>query len=169
MSSPVRSLSPEPIDYTFDTDPAPVRIQKGDAKDNTLVGDSGRDRLFGLGGDDTLVGKDSRDYLEGGDGDDRLSGGGDGMLEDRFAFDRDDGRDVLTDFVPQCEICIQIFPGPEGDRIVLLDGKPNDIAAVTKGVTETPEGDAVLHYGETTITMAGVDADRVIEEWFLLG
>lgn len=165
-----RSLSPEPVDYTFDTDPAPLVPQTGDEANNALSGTTGvRDRLIGLGGDDILVGFDGRDYLEGGDGDDLLSGGGDTRGEDRFAFGRDDGNDFITDFVPQCEICIQIFPGPEGDRILLLDGQPGDIAAVVKGVTESPDGDAVLHYGTTTITMAGIDAERVTEEWFLIG
>jgi hypothetical protein len=165
-----RPLSPEPVDYTFETDPAPLVTRTGDDTNNSLAGLTGmRDRLIGLGGDDILTAFDGRDYLEGGDGDDLLSGGGDTWGEDRFAFDRDDGSDFLTDFVPQCEICIEIFPGPEGDRLVLLDGKPKEIAAVVKGATETPEGDAVLHYAETTVTLRGIETSQIREEWFLLG
>jgi hypothetical protein len=164
--SPIPSL---PIDYTFDTDPGKFTIQRGSNNSDFLLGTDDRDYLLGRGGDDILVAKGGRDYLEGGNGDDWLSGGGDSMVEDRFAFDKNDGHDTITDFVPQCEICILIFPGPEGDRIVLLDGEQEDIAAVTKGVTETPAGDAVLHYGETDITLAGIEASDVKADWFLLG
>jgi hypothetical protein len=165
----MKSLSPEPIDYDFDTDPGQFTTQEGSGKDDTLTGTEGRDRLLGLGGNDTLIAKGGRDYLEGGAGDDTLSGGGDIWGEDRFAFGKDDGHETITDFVPQCEICILIFPGPEGDRLVLLDGKQEDIAAVVKGATETPAGDAVLHYGETTITLTGIEKSDIKADWFLLG
>jgi Ca2+-binding RTX toxin-like protein len=169
MTSSVKSLSPEPIDYNFETDPGEFTIQKGTHQDDILTGTDGRDWLLGRGGDDILVAKGGRDYLEGGNGNDILSGDGNYWDEERFAFDKDDGNDTITDFVPQCEICIQIFPGPEGDDIVLLGGTQEDIDAVTKGVTENPTGDAVLHYGETTITLAGIEASAVKAEWFLLG
>ena len=47
----------------------------GSATANSLVGNSGNDRLRGLGGNDTLEGGDGSDTLDGGSGDDFLRGG----------------------------------------------------------------------------------------------
>jgi hypothetical protein len=85
--------------------------------------------------------------------------------EERFTFDKDDGLDTITDFNPACIVCFPI-PGmpPPGDKIVLLDGTSADRASVAQGVTVSPDGDAVLHYDDTTFTLAGVEADRVTED-----
>ena len=94
----------------------------GEAGDDVLRGGGGDDVLRGGGGDDTLLGGDGADALVGGNGDDVLRGGngadtlrggkgadvlrgadGDdvqtgGSGDDIFAFDTDDGRDIVTDF-----------------------------------------------------------------------
>jgi Ca2+-binding RTX toxin-like protein len=55
-------------------------IAKGGDAENTLDGDIGNDRLFGLGGDDLLEGNIGDDTLEGGLGSDRIDGG-DGLAD----------------------------------------------------------------------------------------
>src|SRR3954447_15123747 len=125
-----------------------------------ITGTPGNDRLVGGTEDDQLIGSPGQDILIGGDGDDQLTGGpGDGD-PDQFAFDSDDGDDVIVDF----EL------SSSGDSIVLLGGTPQDIEVVVASVTENPlTGDATLIYGDTTIALQGIIPEVVTDDWFILG
>jgi Ca2+-binding RTX toxin-like protein len=69
---------------------AAVENLTGSWHNDTLVGDSGDNKLRGLGGDDLLTGGGGRDWLQGEDGNDRLKGGGgDDILQGG------DGNDTL--------------------------------------------------------------------------
>lgn len=74
----------------------------GDDRNDTLIGGSGNDQLFGLGGSDTLNGGAGDDQLFGDAGADVLIGG---PGADRFAYrgvsdsNARDGYDIITDFV----------------------------------------------------------------------
>jgi VCBS repeat-containing protein len=50
-------------------------IGKGNASDNSIVGDDVGNKLYGYGGNDALVGNAGDDYLFGADGNDTLNGG----------------------------------------------------------------------------------------------
>jgi Ca2+-binding RTX toxin-like protein len=160
------------------SDPVPegVSRQVGDKEANLLAGTSLEDELFGLGGNDTLVGNGGSDYLEGGDGNDSLTSGvqGEDAVEDhspdRFAFDKDDGLDTITDFNPACIVCFPIpgMPLP-GDKIVLLGGTQPDIETVAGSVRESKGGDAQLHYGDTVITMVGFPPEYMDSDFLILG
>lgn len=77
---------------------------RGSAFDDRLVGDGGRNSLFGFGGKDRLEGRGNSDSMFGGGGNDRLTGGrGDDVLTgggntDRFIFNNGDGDDTIRDF-----------------------------------------------------------------------
>lgn len=68
----------------------------GQAGDDSLFGDDGLDTLFGGLGQDSLNGGLGSDVLNGGAGDDTLTGAAAG---DRFVFIRDNGDDLVNDFV----------------------------------------------------------------------
>ncbi|GHC61714.1 calcium-binding protein [Neogemmobacter tilapiae] len=67
----------------------------GDGGNDRLFGGFGNDDLDGGAGADSLYGGAGRDWLEGDAGNDWLAGGGGA---DVFEFDRNDGRDVISDF-----------------------------------------------------------------------
>jgi RTX calcium-binding nonapeptide repeat (4 copies) len=162
----------------------PGSLIKGDDKDNILTGTKFDDRIFGYGGDDILRGGPGSDYLQGGPGSDYLQGGGgedpgpsgpdprpdpppdpkpDGGS--RYAFGRDDGHDTITGFDPGCPICDVVQPP---DRIILLGGRPEDITALIDGAMKSERGDAILTYGDTTVTLAGVSPDVLYSDLFVL-
>ncbi len=60
---------------------------------DTILGDSGNDRLEGGSGNDTLYGEDGADTLQGGFGADRLAGG---KGADVYVFARGDGSDTIA-------------------------------------------------------------------------
>jgi Ca2+-binding RTX toxin-like protein len=152
--------------------PETVALQEGDDKDNLLVGTDVDDHLLGHGGNDTLVGNEGSDYLEGGDGDDTLTGD-DGSADsiytgfDDFAFDKDDGTDTITDFQVGCPVCL-LLPNTPVDEIILKGGTQADINSLVAGVTASPDGDAVLHYGKTNIVLTGYSPMDVQDYWFTL-
>ena len=47
----------------------------GSADDDTLIGDTGPNKLWGLAGDDELIGNEGSDTVEGGAGADEMNGG----------------------------------------------------------------------------------------------
>jgi hypothetical protein len=79
---------------------------------------------------------------------------------DDFVFDRHDGTDTITDFQVAFPTCL-LLPGHRVDEIVLVD-----IDAVLAGVTADAKGNAVLHYGETNIVLAGIAPADVLADWF---
>lgn len=67
----------------------------GSWQDDSLAGDSGRNRIWTDRGNDWLVGRDGDDHLEGGAGDDILMGGaGADLLVGGHGFDRADYREA---------------------------------------------------------------------------
>ncbi len=163
-----------------DTEPLPeettteiASVIEGDATNNFLTGTDNDDLMLGLGGDDILVGLRGSDILEGGDGNDTLTGDGGDTAQtyagfNDFAFDRTDGTDTITDFKTACPVC-RLMPNTPVDEIILKGGTPEDIDSVVAGVTASPAGDAVLHYGETNIVLTGYSPADVQDYWFALG
>jgi trimeric autotransporter adhesin len=137
----------------------------------TLIrGTIGDDRLTGCAGKDRIIGDLGDDWIAGGDGNDRLTGdtGDPNDLNvgfDDFVFDRHDGTDTITDFQVSCPVCL-LLPGQPVDQIVLLDAAEAEIDAVVAGVTADCKGNAVLHYGETDIVLAGIAPANVSANWF---
>ncbi|MFM2422960.1 MAG: hypothetical protein RL291_1490 [Pseudomonadota bacterium] len=105
---------------------------------------------------DVIAGNDSANSLEGFDGNDRLMGrGGNDRLtggsgNDVFVFDRDDGRDTISD-----------FNGLQ-DRIALSGA--TSFADLT--ITSTSSG-ASIAFGQTTILLTGVSASGIGVQHFL--
>jgi hypothetical protein len=153
-----------------DMDPTDIGIVNtfpGDDTDNVLSGTETNDAMLGLGGNDIILAGVGSDYLEGGLGNDILIGGDD---DDRFAFGRSDGSDIVADFFPYT------FDDPilieREDSIVLLGGVPEDIPAVVASMTEVPSFGVSARYGDTTIMLLGitaVDLNGPTAEWFMLG
>lgn len=90
----------------------------GGGHDDTFIGNTGDDRLTGRDGDDDLWGQRGDDLLRGGRGDDTLrgSGGSDtlfggpgkdkltgGGFRDTFVFQRQNGDDLVTDFLDRID------------------------------------------------------------------
>jgi len=116
----------------------------GNDGNDTMDGGDGMDRMSGGAGDDVMYGGDGNDIMAGGTGNDTLSGGAGndtligGQGGDVFVFDADSGNDVITDFNPM-EDSLQF----EGDG-----GAP---------VIEFVNGNTIVTYGDTTITLLGVN------------
>ena len=154
----------------------------GSHEDNRLVGNNrSRDQLEGDGGNDTLIGHGAADTLFGGDGNDRLfggrgadslNGGADddvmtrGAGRDTFVFERfgvfadELGDDVITDFD---------LVGPVMDRILLrTPGEIENFADLRANhLTDTGAG-ALITYGQSTLLLAGIEADDLQREHFLI-
>ena len=76
----------------------------GNAFDNTIIGGSGKDTLYGMAGNDSILGGKGNDKLYGGAGNDILIGGkGNDSLwgnagADIFSYEYGDGKDVIIGF-----------------------------------------------------------------------
>lgn len=77
---------------------------KGNGLDNSIVGGTGNDSLYGRSGNDTILGGRGNDKLYGSNGDDVLTGGkGNDSLwgddgADTFVYAKGDGKDVIFGF-----------------------------------------------------------------------
>ncbi len=136
----------------------PDELYGQDGKD-ALVGGNGNDLLDGGLGDDVLFGNTGDDTLIGGAGHDRFWGGagndvlrGDGG-RDLFVFGLDHGQDTILDF------------SPGADRIQIL---ASDAASQNLSLTQTGQ-DARLAFGNTQVTLVGVDANAVQEADIMFG
>lgn len=84
-------------------------VIRGTSADEEIRGEGGNDTLYGMGGNDELRGGKGNDQLFGGDGNDRLRGDyGDDALtggagRDRFVFDLQGGKDVVTDYADEVD------------------------------------------------------------------
>lgn len=132
-------------------------ISGGQGKDK-VKGGQGNDYLQGNGSDDTVYGGQGSDFIVGGDGNDFLSGTArsntDGDV-DYFAFDMDDGNDVIVNF----EAGI--------DKLYLQDGGSVD-SIVQDG------NNVVITYGATQVTIRGAlvadiqfASDAEVDAYFL--
>ncbi|MGR3500645.1 MAG: calcium-binding protein [Limimaricola soesokkakensis] len=131
----------------------------GKAGADILIGNQQRDTLNGGAGDDRLLGNLGRDTLDGGDGADILNGGrhndvltgGDGA--DIFAFrSQRDGDDIITDFE---------------DGSDLLDFTRTSLEFEDLTI-ENQGDDAVISYGDSQITLLGIDAGAIDRDDFLI-
>lgn len=117
---------------------------------DVLRGSGAANRLEGQGGDDRLDGRGGADTLAGGDGDDRLWGG---AGRDLFVFDGDDGDDRISGFENRL------------DRIRILDG-----AAAFSDLSIAQAGrNAVIGFGDTSVTLLRVDQSLIDASDFLFG
>lgn len=123
--------------------------------DNTIIGKSFGEKLFGGGGDDKVYGQGGNDVINGGSGDDLIGGGkgddkligGNGM--DTFVFKKDSGKDIITDFNTKNDV-LKIAQGLNGIK------KPSDVLehASQKGK------DVIINLGDgNKITLKNVDLD----------
>lgn len=113
----------------------------GDGGNDRLFGGAGNDDLEGGLGADSLFGGSGRDWLEGGAGNDWLTGG---TGADVFEFDRNDGRDVITDFQNGV------------DKIELDDFSRAQVQNVIRN-SKMVDGDLVLTLaGGNTVTLEGM-------------
>jgi Ca2+-binding RTX toxin-like protein len=126
----------------------------GSAAGDSLDGGPGDDLVTGGGGNDVLAGGDGADTLDGGTGDDLLTGG-DGV--DTFVFTAGTGSDAVLDFIA----------GAGGDRLDLGAFAFADLAAVLNA-SETVGDDTIIHLGDDTAILDGIDPASLHEDNFLL-
>lgn len=133
----------------------------GNDLDNHIVGMSGDDLLEGAAGNDVIEGEFeffgaasvSNDRLVGGSGDDTLKGGGGA---DAFVYrDGDSGHDIIED-----------FSETDGD-LIDFTGMTGVSGFGDLVITTDDNGYAVITYGDTTITLEGVDAASLDGSEFL--
>ncbi|RNF35400.1 calcium-binding protein, partial [Paracoccus methylarcula] len=138
----------------------------GDDNDDRLFGESGNDTLSGGGGADMLFGQSGEDRLLGGYGHDKISGGVDddrlfgengndtltgGAGKDLFVFKPNDGDDVIRDFNRH-----------NGEDIDLRAVKEiENFRDLMNNHLESVNGNAVITYGDNSITLLGVDIDDI--------
>jgi len=120
---------------------------------DTILGGSGKDRLYGEGGDDMLEGGTGDDRLYGGEGDDVLEGGAGrdlltgGRGDDTFVFEAGGGSDRVEDFLAGDALLFR------GDEFSI-----DDISIVQKGK------DAIITFGgenSVNVTVRDTDADSL--------
>jgi Ca2+-binding RTX toxin-like protein len=120
----------------------------GDTGNDTMDGGAGNDKMSGGLGNDSMSGGAGSDTMSGGSGDDTMSGGAGrdiltgGSGADIFVFGNDDGNDVVTDF------------NPNEDFLRFNDGDLGNIEVANVG------GNTVISYGNTMITLEGVEMDK---------
>jgi hypothetical protein len=137
----------------------------GDDGADSLSGGAGDDRMFGGDGSDTLqggVGNDSlfggagKDLLEGGAGDDSLTGG---AGADTFVLNGAGGADLVTDFD------MTLFGGQTADQLDVSDLQNPDASPVRSWevmVSTGSGGETLLTFPEgETLRLQGVDPASV--------
>lgn len=124
----------------------------GNSGDNTIYSGGSDDILEGGAGNDYIVSDKAffgtpkpagRDTLIGGPGDDYLMGG---AGADLFVMRDGDGHDTVVD-----------FDAAEGDRID-FSGLAGLTGFSSLSVTNSEYGDAILSFGDVSLTLLGVDA-----------
>ncbi|WP_420857400.1 M10 family metallopeptidase [Marivivens marinus] len=131
------------------------RMSGGSGNDEIYAGD-GNDHLNGGSGDDSLYGGAGDDWISGGDGDDTLSGG---VGNDVFVFlDMTSAtQDVIVDFEDGVDI-IQI----SFNEYLGQSGQLDDIVVSQDGAN------TLLSYGNSTITLLGVNSTEIDGNDFLI-
>lgn len=123
---------------------------RGGGGEDLLGGGAGRDRLFGGAGDDAIRGGGGADRLSGGAGDDMLKGG---AGRDVFTFRADFGDDVIADYQDGV------------DRIAIFDIEAAESFAALR--IEQVGDDAIISFGDGTVTLTGLDASLLTAEDFV--
>jgi hypothetical protein len=118
-------------------------------------------RRHGVEGNDTVLGNAGGDWLGGDGGNDVLTGG---AGADTFSFGSDGlsgiagpaGHDIITDFT-----------AADGDRIDLT-GYAGAKSLADLSLADNAEGNAVIGFGDNTVTLLGVSAASLDQSHFLL-
>ncbi|UEM07303.1 hypothetical protein JL101_032990 (plasmid) [Skermanella rosea] len=120
----------------------------GDAGDDELDGAGGCDLLYGGAGADVMRGGAGGDWISGDAGNDRLSGG---SGNDGFVLRNDWGDDVISDFA-------------QGDRVFFRDAGVTDLEGLD---LDEVDGNAVLSHGGDSLTLQGIAAGDVQDDWMI--
>lgn len=124
----------------------------GSAGDDVLYGNQDTDVLNGGAGDDTLYGGQDRDALTGSAGDDLLIGG---QGADTYVYlGGGEGNDVVNGFVIGEDV-IQVTSAVAGDTATLQ----------SSGIIDTPGGAQVSFADGTTVTLEGLTAQDVLDNF----
>ena len=141
----------------------------GDSGNDAIFGGTGRDVLNGGAGSDRLYGGSDGDILFGGDGADQLDGGagwdwlfggaGDDVLTggsgyDKFIFNETSGNDVITDFDSHNYEKIDLRGVSEIDNFRDL---------VHNHLSQNAHGDAVISFGDNSITLVGYSQQGIAD------
>ena len=122
------------------TDSASLNAIMNGSKYNDVINTGeGNDIIDSRDGYDVIDTGAGDDILYGGAGNDRLTGG---TGSDTFVFGNDNGSDTITDF------------NPEEDTLVLYGAEYDDIEVSSE------DGNTVVVFGETTITLKGVELTK---------
>ncbi len=155
-----------------DTITATVEIVLGGIDDDTLVGSSGNNRLYGNGGDDTLDGGAGNDYLTGSTGDDTLKGG---AGNDRVLGGGDDdtvdegagasGTDVVkggggSDTVSYADRSAVVTIMLNGDAVSGAAGE-NDRVLTVEGAIGGSRSDTIVGHTTPDTLIGGVGNDDI--------
>jgi Ca2+-binding RTX toxin-like protein len=119
-----------------------------------ILGRSGKDQLFGLGGNDAIVGGKGKDFLVGGTGDDLIWAG---RGKDTFAFATGDGDDIIR-FDPKKDHIN--LAGTEIDSFAELQSHMS--AAGNRVLISFDSGDSILIGGGNTKGVSSLHADDFI-------
>jgi Ca2+-binding RTX toxin-like protein len=108
---------------------------RGAAGKDLLNGGGGSDILLGGRGSDALLGGSGRDFLNGRKGNDVLTGG---SHADRFFFNKNSGKDVITDFEIGVD-SVQIGKGAKRFEQLTFEGIGSDVIMKFKSTEVTFE------------------------------
>ena len=157
---------PAAVDTLWGTDGADLltggagaEVMSGAAGDDTLFGGADADRLYGGDGADVLYGNLDQDMLMGGAGNDTLFGG-----RDSDTLSGGDGDDVLFG-----NLGADLFlPGAGNNRIADFSAAEGDrIGGILVGKTDAESGAVAFLQNGGTVTLAGVQAADVQDQWFV--
>ncbi|MGL1861375.1 MAG: hypothetical protein OCC46_02500 [Pseudodesulfovibrio sp.] len=112
---------------------------EGGSGNDSMDGGTGNDELIGGSGNDTMDGGSGTDWLDGGVGNDVLTGG---AGRDVFVFTEADGSDTITDFNPAEDVLRM-----EGAEYADFDARIEN-------------GNTIIEFGETVITLEGVEMEK---------
>jgi hypothetical protein len=139
-----------------------VFTQIGTPDDDTLVGASTPEKIWGQAGNDLLTGGETSDWLRGGRGDDVLAGG-DGIDTLRGGF----GNDVLTGGGGSDRFVLKATQGTDAiadfedgiDRIILTNGLSFGQLDISQSNSDTLI--SLTSTGEVLATLTGVSANLI--------
>ena len=102
-----------------------------DEGNNTLIGTSNDDMIFGKGGNDTLHGGDGDDILDGGTGNDTMNGG---EGDDTYIFGRGYGYDTITD--NQGSNRLKFLAGIAAEDLLVFNSGFHDVTIQIRGTAD---------------------------------
>jgi len=133
-----------------------IEFVAGSQFDDVISGDDAINRLTGGEGNDQLFGREGNDTLIGGLGDDLLSGG---EGNDVFTFDGETGNDTISDFEAGLG---------RTDRIWLQNDAFSEFSELQNSISQTDQGALITIDNGSTILLAGIRADELVADDFIL-